>query len=354
MSGPTQTMLRLFRGTDGTTACACRPVRGNARPFDGRLGGKRYGRVIINRQKVPGTAVASEAAGVSNVLVLGAELPHDSTADMGVDANGRILPGWNPNAGSLALPSQTGGYHERIKIAGTTQVGGGALAATCGPVTVLDGGSGYVTGDTVAITGGGGDATGTLIVRDGRVVGVTLTAPGTVFTAAAPPVLTITSATGSGAVLTAGISQQLIVQTHIPHATHAPLVSGGSIWVVIRNGRVMQCVTSSVPFAAIDDGALDPDQHIMGVVTNNSFAEATGTHADGTTVIGVLTFAAGCGMTNGDIIDVYRLPVRELIAAGAHYQDSTQIRCLDLMWAVVGAAAATMISEINVIPIVGE
>jgi hypothetical protein len=320
-------------------------MRGNARPFDGRLGGKRYGRVKIVRQKVPGTAVASEAAGVSNVLVLGAELPHDSTADMGVDAAGRVLPGWNPNAGSLALPSQTGGYHERVKVSG-------GAAATCGFVEVLNGGSGYVTGDTVAITGGGGDATGTLIVRDGQVVGVTLTAAGTGFTAALPPVLTITSATGSGAVLKAGIGQQVTVQTHIPHATHAPLVSGGAVWVVIKNGKIMQCVTSSVPFAAIDDGALDPDQHIMGLVTTNSFAEATGTHADGTTVIGVLTFTVG--LTNGDILDIYRLPVRELIAAGAHYNDSTQIRCLDLMWAVVGAAAATMISEITIEPCVGE
>ena len=84
-------------------------------------------------------------------------------------------------------------------------------------IVVTNGGSGYLTGDTITISapgGGGTQATGTLTVNGGQITGVTLgnngqgyyTAPST-----AGGTITITTSTGSNAVLTSVIRSRLEV-----------------------------------------------------------------------------------------------------------------------------------------------
>ena len=74
-------------------------------------------------------------------------------------------------------------------------------------VRVTNGGSLYDSEDTVALTAapvGGITATGTLVVDGGTITGVTITNPGAGYLVT--PAATITTATGSGAVLTAVIA----------------------------------------------------------------------------------------------------------------------------------------------------
>ena len=75
---------------------------------------------------------------------------------------------------------------------------------------------------------------------------------------------------------------------------------------------------------------------------------ATGTHPDGTLTIGVLTLAAG--LPNDSIVTVYRGTIRELSALAVHQGDKTQIRGLDLMYAVVGAAGDNSVTNITATP----
>ena len=84
-------------------------------------------------------------------------------------------------------------------------------------VVVANGGSGYLSGDTITISspgGGGTQATGTLTINGGQITGVTLnnngqgyyTAPST-----AGSTITINTSTGSNAVLTSIIRSRLEV-----------------------------------------------------------------------------------------------------------------------------------------------
>lgn len=340
MSGPAIVNPTLFRGANGTTQGAIRPVRVGFRPFTERTRGKRYARLKFDRNS------ANATPNFGNVAVLGIELPYQSM-DMGANSLGQRLPGFNPNSGTAGAPLQTGSYTETIVLSGGAATG-------ISLITVLDGGADVTSAPTVVFTGGGGaSAAATAIVRDRRVVGITITNAGTGYTSA--PVITFT---GGGTptrvpVATCGIGQVTTVNTHIPFLAHAPLAAGGQFWFATVNDRIIMCSTSAVAaFNNADDGALDPDQHIMGISSNAGFTVATGTHPDGTTVIGVLTLAAG--LPNGTRISVYSGLVRELSALGTHYFDDTQIRLLDLMYAVVGAAGDNSNTSIVVGPAFGN
>lgn len=341
MSSPSIANPRLFRGANGTTQLAARPVRPGWRPFTERTRGRRPVWLNFGRNS------ANATPNFGNVGVFGASLPYPSEGQ-GVDSSGRILPGFNPYISSPAGPIQAGGYVETITLSGGVGTGISMIA-------VLDGGADITSAPTVVFTGGGGaSAAATAIIRDRRVVGIQITNAGTGYTSA--PVITFT---GGGnmtraPIATCGIGQVTTVNTHIPHNTHTPLSyaaypSQNYYWFMEVLGlgadRIVPCSTSLWSTSA-DDGALDPDQHI-----NDSFTEATGTNPDGTTVIGVLTLAHG--LPNNTRVRVYSVPVREVSALGTHYMDETQIQALDLMWAVVGAASDNSNTEINLVPAVG-
>jgi hypothetical protein len=333
MTAPAITNPTLFRGTNGTTQVAIRPVRVGFRPYTERTRGKRYARLKFDRGS------ANATPNYQTVGVYGIELPYE-TADFGVDANGRRNPGFAPNTGSAGQPLQTGTYVERVRVTS-------GAATTISQVTVLEGGQDYTSAPTVVFTGGGGaSAAATAIVRDRRVVGITVTNFGTGYTSA--PVITFTGGGGTGAIATCGIGQQVTINTHIPYAIHAPLAAAGAFWFATINDRILMCETSA-GFDAVDDGALDPDQHIMGTAANAGFTLASGTNPDGTTAIGVLTLPGG--VPNGTVVTVYRGTVRELSALATHLNDDTQIRLLDLMWAVVGGAGDNSVSNITLVPV---
>jgi hypothetical protein len=335
------TDVTLFRGANGTTQGAIRPVRPGWRPFDGRLRGKRYGLLQFSRNSPSGTTATYATVGV-----LGIDLPYD-TAAFGVAANGQILPGNSPNLSGLTIPpSVAGTYVQKIKISGGS-------AAGIGLITVVDGGSGVSAAPTVVFTGGGGSsAAATAIIRDERVVGITITNAGSGYTSA--PVITFTG----GTMITApqavcGIGQQVTVNTNIPYVVHAPLALGGQFWFATVEGphgsRILMCNTSAVAaFNNVDDGALDPDQHIMGTSSNAGFTLASGTNPDGTLTCGILTLAAG--LPNGTVVNVYSGTVREVSAQLNHVNDRTQVKAIDLMWAVVGGSSDNSLTSIDLMP----
>lgn len=75
---------------------------------------------------------------------------------------------------------------------------------TVGGALIEDGGSGYLSGDTVAFTGGGGSGVAaTLTVSGGAVTAITFTNYGSGYSSAPTPV--ITTAGGTGAVITPGV-----------------------------------------------------------------------------------------------------------------------------------------------------
>lgn len=325
----------LFRGTNGTTQGAIRPIRPGWRPFAQSTRGKRQ--LILDYDRETTNATPNFGA----VGVFGIELPYP-TAAFGAATNGQLLPGWQPNTGMTGQPTQTGTYVQRIKLTG-------GVGTTISLINVLDGGQDVTSAPTVVFTGGGGaSAAATAIIRDRRVVGITITNAGTGYTSA--PVITFTGGAFSVApIATCGIGQVLTVNTNIPFAAHAPLSAGGAYWFATWNDKIIAANLSGVAaFNNADDGALDPDQHIMGTSSNNGFTVATGTNPDGTPTIGVLTLAAG--LPNGTTVDVYRGTVRELSALLTHLNDKTQIRGLDLMYAVVGAASDNSVSNIMLLP----
>lgn len=339
MPAPAIVNPTLFRGANGTTQGAIRPVRVGFRPFTERTRGKRYARLVYARNS------ANATPNFGNVGVLGIELPYQSM-DQGANSLGQRLPGFNPNTGTPGVPLQTGSYTETIVLSGGAATG-------IGLITVLDGGADYTAAPTVVFTPATGAPAATAIIRDRRVVGITITAAGGPFTT--PPVITFT---GGGtptrvAQASCGVGQQLTVNTHIPFLAHAPLAAGGQFWFITVNDRIIMCSTSAVAaFNNADDGVLDPDQHIMGTAANAGFTVATGTHPDGTTAIGVLTLAQG--LPNNTRVSVYSGLIRELSAQGTHYFDDTQIKLLDLMYAVVGAAGDNSNSSIDIRPAFGN
>ena len=329
-------VVPFFRGAPGTTQGSIRPVRPGFRPYAQSTRGKRQ--LLLDYDR----ASANATPNFQNVGIFGIELPYE-TADFGVSATGQRLPGFAPNAGSVGQPTQTGSYVERIRL-----TGGAATGISL--ITVLDGGQNVTAAPVVVFTGGGGaSAAATAIIRDRRVVGIVITNAGTGYTSA--PVITFT---GGGQMDVApqaicGIGQVVTVSTHIPFATHAPLAAAGAYWVATYNDRIISCSTSAVAaFNNTDDGVVDPDHHIMGISSNCGFTVATGTHPDGTLTIGVLTLAAG--LPNDSIVTVYRGTIRELSALAVHQGDKTQIRGLDLMYAVVGAAGDNSVTNITATP----
>ena len=90
------------------------------------------------------------------------------------------------------------------------------LEGTVKQIIVNNGGTGYASGDTITFTApsGGTAATGTLSVNGGQITGVTLTSGGdNYFTApsTAAGTITITTSTGSNAVLTSSIRSRLSI-----------------------------------------------------------------------------------------------------------------------------------------------
>ena len=326
----------LFRGTNGTTQGTIRPIRPGFRPFGQSLRGKRQILLDYDRES------ANATPNFQTVGVYGMELPYE-TADFGSNASGQRNPGFQPNTGTAGQPTQTGTYVERIRLTGGVATGISFIA-------VLDGGQDISAAPTVVFTGGGGAAAAaTAIIRDRRVVGITITNAGSGYTSA--PVITFT---GGGTMTVAptavcGIGQNTTISTHIPFTAHTGLTVGGAYWVATWMDRIIAANLNGVAaFNNTDDGALDPDQHLMGIAANNGFTVATGTHPDGTPTIGVLTLAAG--IPNNAIVTVYRGTIRELSALATHLNDKTQIRGLDLVFAIVGGAGDNSVSNIMMTP----
>lgn len=333
--------ITLFRGAPGTTQGTIRPVRPGWKPFSGAAKGKTP--IALDFFRNSANATPSFGA----VGVYGIEMPYDTNGN-GVNSSGQLTPGYNPYTSSNGSYLQTGSVVQKIKLSGGVGTG-------IGLITVIDGGSDVTSAPTVVFTGGGGSsAAATAIIRDRRIVGITITNAGSGYTSA--PVITFTGGSFNGVPqAVCGIGQVTTINTNILYAAHSPLAAGGGggYWVMTVEGnhgsRIVACSTSAVAaFNNADDGALEPEHHIMGTSSNCGFTVATGTNPDGTPTIGVLTLAAG--LPNGTIVNVYYGVVRELSAQLTHQGDKTQIKGLDLMYAVVGASGDNSNTQITATP----
>jgi FtsP/CotA-like multicopper oxidase with cupredoxin domain len=102
------------------------------------------------------------------------------------------------------FPTTVGSAYSSIQATTMTFNPIGAAGGGVTGVTLLAGGTGYLTAPTVTITGGGGTgATASATIAGGGVSGVTITNPGTGYTTA--PTITLTGGGGTGATATATI-----------------------------------------------------------------------------------------------------------------------------------------------------
>ena len=321
------------------------PIRGGFRPYTEKTRGKRPANIVWNRNLAAATAPGTAA----NLALFGAEWTSEHN-NMGVDANGRIVPGYDPLSSSLNLMgvAPAGAYSEKIRVSGGAGTGIGFLA-------ILNPGSGYDPASAPAVTfSGAGTAAATAIVSpDGRVTGLQITNAGTYSASATVTIAAPTSGVQAVAAISAG--QVTTVYTHIPYAAHAPTTVGSAFWVAIWRDRIIACssallgTTANQPTAAQLGGmGCDADQHVIGLSTAPGFTVATGTHTDGTTTIGVLTL--GVGIPNGDNIYVVRAPVKRLIP-GTQSMGlfRHQVKIPDFMWVGVDTTAgATETSVLGV------
>lgn len=135
----------------------------------------------------------------------------------------------------MIVASQTNGY---FLWDGTTFYKPGSLAP---PVTITNGGSGYVTAPTVAASGGAGSgATFVATVSGGVVTGVTITNPGTGYVAGNTVTLGFSGGGGSAAAATITLMPFAIAGTTIE-------VYAGRVW--IANGAT---ITFSAPGSIVD------------------------------------------------------------------------------------------------------
>jgi hypothetical protein len=83
---------------------------------------------------------------------------------------------------------------------------------------------------------------------------------------------------------------------------------------------------------------LEPEAAVVGLNTAPGFTVATGTHPDGTTVVGTLTL--GVGIPNGDRITVIRGIVRNIVpVATANGQVNRDIVATDILYLAGNATA---------------
>lgn len=270
------------------------PVNVGRRPFTHLTKAGNQSRFILNRV-AGGTAAA--------LGLFGVDLTYDGSP-FSTDANGRLLPGYNPVGAPLNLNGVTpnGCYRERIRVSGGSGTG-------IGFITILDGGSGYTSVPGITFANAGTAAATAVISADGRVVGAFVTNAGTFASNSTITIAAPTSGRQARAALAAG--QVTTVNTKIPFATHAPTTAAGAYWVAMWKDRILACSTAMLGLGAATAAT-------AGLEGENQFAEgftvATGTHPDGTTTIGVLTLARG--IPNGSEIVVYRGSVNQLAALG--------------------------------------
>lgn len=311
------------------------PIRVGFRPYTEQTRGKRPVKFVYDRRLAAATAPGTAAP----IGVFGCEWQTEHNS-MGVDAFGRIMPGFDPGTAGLNLNGATpgGAYTERIRVSGGVGTG-------IGPIMITNPGSGYTSAPSVTFTGLGAAAGTALISADGRVVGILLTNVGTYAAAGTIAIAAPTSGVTATCAFVAG--QQVTVQTHIPFATLAPTTPGGAMWYAVwRDHLIPAHVGALAPTAST---GLDPDQHVQCLAANYGFTVATGTHADGTTTIGVLTL--GAGIPNGDSVIVVRAPVRQHVAPSVgNGLLRNQLKQTDVMWlggnATAGATETSVISAI--------
>jgi hypothetical protein len=321
----------VFSGAPGTTAGVFRPVRIGARPYAANRTGKRRPVLVrIDRGSSNGTPNYA-----SDLTLWGADLPNIGVSGRVDSSTGRILPILD------TLGADTGVYNETIDVG--TGAGTGISF-----IRVVNGGKGYTSAPTVVFTGGGGaSAAATAVVRNGAVVGAYVTNAGTGYTSA--PVISFTGGSGSGAAAVTALGQVTTVNTHIPYAAHAPTTDAGAFWaVLINNGQHVLTYDTTLSLTA-DDGALEPQQHVMGTNANGGFSVATGTHSDGTTTIGVLTL--NLGLPNNSVIRVVRTKTLAILAAAKYIGHVSEQRATSLMWVGGGAASDNTVATVSVNPL---
>lgn len=308
------------------------PVRVGFRPYTEKTRGKRPANFTLDRRLAAATAPGTAAP----IGVFGCEWKSEHNG-FGVDASGRIIPGYDPGTAALSLTgiTGTGAYAERVRVTGGAGTGIGFI-----PIT--NPGSGYTTAPAITFANAGAAAATALISVDGRVVGALITNAGTWASNSTISIAAPTTGTTATAALVAG--QQVTVQTHIPFAALAPTTAGGAMWFAVWRDRIIPAhVGALAPTAGT---GLDPDQHVQALAANYGFTLATGTHADGTTAIGILTL--GAGIPNGDSVLVVRSPVRQILAPST--TNSTlrqQLKTIDVMW--MGGNATAGATETSVI-----
>ena len=165
----------------------------------------------------------------------------------------------NVTNGGSYLSAPTVSITSSPTLGGTQATATASLSYSLASITG-GGGSGYTVNDTVNIIGGGGDGTATAVIISvsgtGAITGVSLTNPGAGFTSV--PKVTVSSATGSGASLTATLTTMGSVTTitvtnggsgyySAPTVTFSP--SGALATAVVTLGACGSGNSSTTPVA---------------------------------------------------------------------------------------------------------
>lgn len=192
-------------------------------------------------------------------------------------------------------------------------------------VSVSDGGSGYTTAPTVtfsAPTGGGTTATGTAVIKDGKVTGVIVTNEGSGYTTA--PTVTFSGGSGSGA--TATVKNTTTGGGQTLKLTHKGKIYNGAV-VKSGDNYVMQFVENGAAAGSPTYNVLYPF-FTTNLPTPNDQASDQNTGSDGT-YTPLFPVAPAPKLNGNDYPYQYESPSQMIFACdgsfadGALYTDAT-------------------------------
>ncbi|NVO17722.1 MAG: filamentous hemagglutinin family protein [Rhodoplanes sp.] len=236
------------------------------------------------------------------------------------------------NVGSVSVLTSGSGYTSvpTVTVAGA---GGSGASATAllgvASITVSNGGSGYHYGDPVTITGPGGSGfTGTAIVNStGVITGVNITSAGSGYTGAITAV-SVTSSTGSSAVLTAslGVVGLSVVSAGSGYTT-VPTVSfsGGG-----GTGATAQTLATITSLTLTNGGAGYQNAPAVTITGGGGSGGAASATLSGTTIGQATLTSGGAGYTSIPVVNIWGAPDITLsapqivVAAGAKQSLTTR------------------------------
>jgi FtsP/CotA-like multicopper oxidase with cupredoxin domain len=191
------------------------------------------------------------------------------------------------------LEVQPQAYRFRILNAANDRFWNLQLYETGLTVHLVNGGSGYSATPSVAFSGGGAtaDATATAVVTDGVITDITITDPGAGYTSA--PTVTITDATGAGAIAVAALNTE-VKMVAAPDGREGGVpdpMTAGPDWIQIGTEGGFLPAPAVVPTQPVTWN-LDPTTFNFGNVENHSLLLGPAERADV-----IVDFSAFAGKT---------------------------------------------------------